>query len=116
MGMDHLDAEEKDPAFGEALKSALAEESLPLDKGELRDLILGPREAEEAAIRELDLVALRRDKGEWGLEAGAVGTVVLVYPKGGCLVEFAGHDGETIAFLDLTEEEVEPLKAPGGSK
>jgi hypothetical protein len=34
-------------------------------------------------IREHDLVVLRRDKREWGLEAGDVGTVVLVYPKGG---------------------------------
>jgi hypothetical protein len=110
MGMDHLDAEERDPAFWEALKRALAEEGLPPDKGELRDLILGPRAAEEVAIRELDLVVLRQGKKEWGLEAGAVGTVVLVYPEGGYVVEFVGHDGETVALLDLTEEEVEPLR------
>jgi hypothetical protein len=40
MGMDRSDVEEKDPAFWEALKRALAEEGAPLDKGELRDLIL----------------------------------------------------------------------------
>jgi hypothetical protein len=34
-------------------------------------------------IRERNLVVLKRDKKEWGLEAGAVGTVVMVYPKGG---------------------------------
>jgi hypothetical protein len=36
--MDQL--EEKDPAFREALKRALAEESAPLEKEELRSLIL----------------------------------------------------------------------------
>jgi hypothetical protein len=101
--------EEKDPAFWEALERALAEESQPMDKDELRDLILSPQVADKAAIRELDLVALRRDKREWGLEAGAVGTVVLVYPNGGYVVEFVGHDGETVALLDLSEEEVGPL-------
>jgi len=63
-------------------------------------------------IREHDLVVLRRDKGEWGLEAGDVGTVVLVYPKGGYMVEFVEHEGNTLALVDLAEEEVEPLKGP----
>jgi predicted enzyme related to lactoylglutathione lyase len=44
-----------------------------------------------------------------GLEAGDVGTVVLVYPKGGYMVEFVDHEGNT---LDLAEEEVEPLRGP----
>ncbi len=63
-------------------------------------------------IREHDLVVLRRDKREWDLEAGDVGTVVLVYPKGGYMVEFVDHEGNTLALLDLAEEEVEPLKGP----
>jgi hypothetical protein len=67
---------------------------------------------EGAMIREHDLVVLRRDKREWGLEAGDVGTVVLVYPKGGYVVEFVDHEGNTLALLDLAEEEVEPLKGP----
>jgi hypothetical protein len=62
---------------------------------------------EGAMIREHDLVVLRRDKREWGLEAGDVGTVVLVYPKGGYMVEFVDHEGNT---LDLAEEEVKPLR------
>jgi hypothetical protein len=41
-----------------------------------------------------------------------VGTVVLVYPKGGYMVEFVDHEGNTLALLDLAEEEVEPLKGP----
>jgi len=63
-------------------------------------------------IREHDLVVLRRDKREWGLEVGDVGTVVLVYPKGGYMVEFVDHEGNTLALLDLAEEEVEPLRGP----
>jgi len=63
-------------------------------------------------IREHDLVVLRRDKEEWGLEAGDVGTVVLVYPLGGYMVEFVDHEGNTLALLDLAEEEVEPLRGP----
>jgi hypothetical protein len=63
-------------------------------------------------IREHDLVVLRQDKREWGLEAGDVGTVVLVYPKGGYMVEFVDHEGNTLALLDLAEEEVEPLRDP----
>ncbi len=47
-----------------------------------------------------------------GLEAGDVGTVVLVYPKGGYMVEFVDHEGNTLALLDLAEEEVEPLRGP----
>lgn len=57
-------------------------------------------------IREHDLVVLKRDKEEWGLEAGDVGTVVLVYPHGGYMVEFVDHEGNTLALLDLAEEEV----------
>jgi hypothetical protein len=61
-------------------------------------------------IREHDLVVLKWDKKEWGLEAGAVGAVVMVYPKGGYLVEFLDGNGNTVALLDLTDEEVEPAK------
>ncbi|RDI94541.1 DUF4926 domain-containing protein [Meiothermus sp. QL-1] len=57
-------------------------------------------------------MVLRRDKEEWDLEAGDVGTVVLVYPHGGYMVEFVDHEGNTLALLDLAEEEVAPLKGP----
>jgi hypothetical protein len=40
-----------------------------------------------------------------------VGTVVLVYPKGGYMVEFVDHEGNTLALLDLAEE-VEPRRGP----
>ena len=62
-------------------------------------------------IREHDLVILKKGKREWGLDAGAVGTVVMVYPKGGYyLVEFLDDSGNTVALLDLTDEEVRPVK------
>lgn len=63
-------------------------------------------------IREHDLVVLRRDKEEWGLESGDVGTVVLVYPHGRYMVEFVDHEGNTLALLGLAEEEVAPLRGP----
>jgi Ribbon-helix-helix protein, copG family. len=61
-------------------------------------------------LREHDLVVLKWDKEEWGLEAGVVGTVVMVYPKGGYLVEFMDEGGNTVALLDLTDEDVRPVK------
>jgi hypothetical protein len=61
-------------------------------------------------LRECDLVALKRGKKEWGLEAGAVGSVVVVYSKGGYLVEFVDDSGNTVVLLDLTDKEVEPVK------
>ncbi|ETN88566.1 hypothetical protein TNMX_06270 [Thermus sp. NMX2.A1] len=67
---------------------------------------------EGGMIREHDLVVLKRDKEEWGLEAGDVGTVVLIYPHGGYMVEFVDHEGNTLALLDLAEEEVAPLRGP----
>lgn len=38
------------------------------------------------------MVVLKRDKEGWGLEAGDVGTVVLVYPHGGYVVGFVDHE------------------------
>mgnify|MGYP006336465383 FL=1 len=58
------------------------------------------------------MVVLKRDKEGWGLEAGAAGTAVLVYPHGGYVVEFVDHEGNTLALLDLAEEEVAPLRGP----
>jgi hypothetical protein len=64
---------------------------------------------ETKMLREHDLVVLKRDKKEWGLDAGAVGTVVMVYPKGGYLVEFMDDNGNTVAILDLDDREVKPV-------
>jgi hypothetical protein len=61
-------------------------------------------------IKELELVALRRDMTDYGLVAGDIGTVVMVHGDGeGFEVEFVTSDGETIAVLSLTAAEVRPL-------
>jgi hypothetical protein len=65
-------------------------------------------------IREHDLVVLKRDRKEAGLEKGDVGTVVLVYPGGGYIVEFVDHEGNTLAVLDLAEDERSKRLLPMG--
>ena len=53
-------------------------------------------------IRELDRVVLTADLPEYGLEAGDVGTVVLIHQDGeGYEVEFVTLDGETVAVISL---------------
>jgi hypothetical protein len=61
-------------------------------------------------IQELDVVVLKRDLPEHGLETGDAGTVVLVYGGGEAFeVEFVTADGYTAALLTLDAENVEPL-------
>lgn len=58
-------------------------------------------------IRELDDVILECDVPENGLARGDVGTVVLVHERGdGYEVEFTALDGETIAVVTLSNEQV----------
>lgn len=58
-------------------------------------------------IRELDNVILECDFPAHGLARGDVGTVVLVHAEGaGYEVEFTALDGETIAVVTLTGEQV----------
>lgn len=62
------------------------------------------------ALKELDLAALRRDLPAYGLVAGDIGTVVLVYRGGEAYeVEFVTANGETIALETLKSEDVEPV-------
>lgn len=64
------------------------------------------------AINELDAVALTVDLPEHGLEAGDVGTAVMVHGEGAAFeVEFVGYDGRTVALLTLDREQVRPLLA-----
>jgi hypothetical protein len=61
-------------------------------------------------LKELDLAALRHDLPAYGLVAGDIGTVVLVYRGGEAYeVEFVAADGETIALETLRANEVEPF-------
>lgn len=64
-------------------------------------------------IAEHDLVVLRRDRPEHGLEAGDVGVVVNCYGSDGYEVEFVNAAGETLAVLTLESRE---LRAMEGSE
>lgn len=58
-------------------------------------------------IAELDPVILLVDLPDFGLEAGDMGTVVLVHDGGrGYEVEFVALDGTTIAVTSLAADEV----------
>lgn len=61
-------------------------------------------------IQELDRVVLNRPLVELGLEAGDVGTVVLVHEGGrGFEVEFVTLDGETYAVATVSADAVRPI-------
>ncbi len=57
---------------------------------------------------ELSVVTLKRDLPEFGLRAGNVGTVVLVFEPDAIEVEFFDRDGDTHALLTLLDEDVGP--------
>ena len=62
-------------------------------------------------IQELEDVILTCDLPEQGLARGDIGTVVLIHGKGeGYEVEFTTLDGETIAIVTLTADQVRPSK------
>jgi uncharacterized protein DUF4926 len=60
-------------------------------------------------IKELDTVVLTTELPEHGLQAGDLGTVVLVHTHGGYEVEFMTLDGETMAVLSLSPDQVRPV-------
>ena len=57
-------------------------------------------------VKELEVVVLARDITEHGLLKGDVGTVVMVYPRGGVEVEFVRPTGQTQALLTLTTRDI----------
>lgn len=62
-------------------------------------------------IKDLDVVALVRAVPEHGLEAGDVGTVVMVHEDGhGFTVEFMTFTGKTIAIATLPADAVRPVR------
>lgn len=62
-------------------------------------------------IRELDRVVLTRPLPDLNLEAGDVGTVVLVHGAGsGYEVEFVALTGETLGVATLTSDQVRPIR------
>ena len=63
-------------------------------------------------IKELDDVILACDLPEHGLNAGDIGTVVLVHRNAaGYEVEFTELDGDTIAVVTLMANQVRPIQA-----
>jgi hypothetical protein len=61
-------------------------------------------------MKELDTVILTEDLPEHRLQAGDVGTIVLVHPEGaGHEVEFVTLGGETAAVVTLLAAQVRPI-------
>lgn len=63
-------------------------------------------------IEELASVVLATDMPERGLQAGDIGTVVMVHQEGkGYTVEFMTLRGDTVAVVTLPAEQVRPIRA-----
>jgi uncharacterized protein DUF4926 len=60
-------------------------------------------------IKELDTVVLTEDIPEHALKSGDIGTVVLLHGQAGYEVEFMTLDGETIAVVSLTANQIRPV-------
>jgi Domain of unknown function (DUF4926) len=58
---------------------------------------------------ELETVVLTADLPAHGLKVGDLGTVVLVHKHGGYEVEFMTLDGETVAVVSLSPDQVRPV-------
>ena len=61
-------------------------------------------------IRQLGTVVLTTDLAEHGLKAGDLGTVVLVHTHGGYEVEFMTLDGETVAVVSLSPDQIRAVR------
>jgi hypothetical protein len=61
-------------------------------------------------LKELDRAVLTVDLPEHGLQAGDLGTVVLDHQGRGYEVEFLTLDGETLAVVSLTSNQVRPIR------
>jgi len=60
-------------------------------------------------LSESDSVVLAVDLPQFNLEAGDVGTIVLVHGENGYEVEFMTLDGETVAVTSLEADKVRPI-------
>lgn len=60
-------------------------------------------------LNELDRVILAEGLPAHGLQAGDIGTVVLVH-EGGYEVEFVALDGETLVVTSVWEQQVRPAR------
>lgn len=63
-------------------------------------------------IEELASVVLTTNLPERGLQAGDIGTVVLVHQEGqGYTLEFMTLSGETVAVITVPAEQIRPIRA-----
>lgn len=63
-------------------------------------------------IEELASVVLTTGMPERGLQAGDIGTVVMVHQEGqGYTVEFMTLSGDTVAVVTLPADQVRPIRA-----
>ena len=61
-------------------------------------------------IKELDTIVLSLDLEEYGLKQGDIGAVVHVYQNDAAYeVEFVTGEGETVAVLTLTQQDIRPI-------
>jgi hypothetical protein len=61
-------------------------------------------------MKELERVVLKTDLPEQGLQAGDIGTIVLVHRNGiGYEVEFTALNGESVATISVFAEQVRPF-------
>jgi hypothetical protein len=60
-------------------------------------------------LKELDTVVLTVDLPDHGLARGDLGTIVLVHDTAGYEVEFVTLDGQTVAVVSLTTDQVRPV-------
>jgi hypothetical protein len=62
-------------------------------------------------IEELASVVLTTNLPERGLQAGDIGTVVMVHQEGkGYTVEFLTLSGETVAVITVPAEQIRPIR------
>jgi hypothetical protein len=65
----------------------------------------------QSTIEELDTVVLLHDVEDHGLERGDIGAVVHRYSSGDAYeVEFVTGDGETVAVLTLSDDEIRSME------
>jgi hypothetical protein len=60
-------------------------------------------------MQEMDTMVLTTDLPDYGLKAGDLGTVVLIHNHSGYEVEFMTLDGETVAIVSLSPDQVRPI-------
>jgi hypothetical protein len=61
-------------------------------------------------MKELDSAVLTTDLPEYGLSAGDLGTIVLVYDDEGYEVEFVTLEGETLAVVSLRADQLRSVE------